>query len=240
MGLQGALKEFSPVELLQLLASGKKTCELRIVSSAGEAHVFFDRGALIHAELRDATGEAVLPEVVGWTDGSFETLPPPAELPARTIEKDLSSIILNALKQNAEQRRVTSERGQRRTMPIATTVQSVLEGWVQNGGSVLHLSVFDTRGAVLAQASDRERAPEAVPELHQSSMGFLTGYPRRGLRRVLLDDALGIVAIARLDDARFLMALAAAGTQPGALSLCLGKVAAQLAAVEALQLTPNQ
>ncbi len=72
MALTGSLDELSAAEIVQILALGKKTGTLRVVSGNEESVLYFDEGRAIHAVCKDAQGEEVVFRVLAYEDGYFE------------------------------------------------------------------------------------------------------------------------------------------------------------------------
>jgi CheY-like chemotaxis protein len=89
---------------LQLLEVERKT-GLIIVHSAGqEGRLYFERGALVHAETRRLGGVAAVNDIVGWSDPRLEIFYKRTTR-ERTIQEPLQHILLEAA-------RLLDERGQ--------------------------------------------------------------------------------------------------------------------------------
>jgi hypothetical protein len=56
---------------MECLARGHRT--VQVVGEGGVGYLYFDRGHIIHASTAQRTGEAAALEILGWTNGSFQT-----------------------------------------------------------------------------------------------------------------------------------------------------------------------
>lgn len=101
MGLKGTLADLGIVDLIQFPHAGRKTGEMTITGKAGEAKLYYEKGALVHAVLDDHTGMEALVLLVDWTEGSFE-FNPDVEADVRTIQVDLHRAVMQALKLHDE------------------------------------------------------------------------------------------------------------------------------------------
>ena len=103
-GVTGTLGLFSLVDLFQLLAGSARSGRLSIAHPRGRARVYFERGAVAHAEFADLEGEAAVFALFADERGSFEFvvgLPPPHTSVATSTE----SLVLEALRRLDEQRK---------------------------------------------------------------------------------------------------------------------------------------
>ncbi len=76
--LQGSIRQFSVPDVVQFLCGHAKTGKLALAfpdSTDSKGSVFFDAGAVVHAELGAREGEEAFFELMGRTEGSFEFLP---------------------------------------------------------------------------------------------------------------------------------------------------------------------
>lgn len=100
----GTLGLFSLVDLFQLLTASKRTGRLVVDHPSGIARVYFDKGAIVHAEFGELTGENAVYALFLDEQGAFEfRLGLPA--PARTVETSTENLILEAIRRLDEGRR---------------------------------------------------------------------------------------------------------------------------------------
>ncbi len=98
--MTGNLGIFSLADLLQLLSSSTQTGNLTIDHPEGEAHVYFDSGNIVHAELNDKIGEQAIKTLFTQEQGDFEffatgnTFETSVE---RTINKNTDMLLIQAL-----------------------------------------------------------------------------------------------------------------------------------------------
>ncbi|MEW6368161.1 MAG: DUF4388 domain-containing protein [Acidobacteriota bacterium] len=223
MTLQGSLKEFGIVELLQFPYNGRKTCQVVMRSGEAEASLHYDHGRLVHAIQGDRYGEEVLMTVVDWEDGTFEIRQDVAS-PARTIDTDLHRLIMLALKARDE-RKLAEQKRQEEIRRGGGNLTMKLDEWVKLGGVLSHLAVMNPDGVVLAQTGGK---PEGIEELRRLIPGVIRSYPRRAFKRLYCEDESGFVVAQRLDEHRVLLAVTDAGRTLGAVTLAVNKLASQL------------
>ncbi|RME51453.1 MAG: DUF4388 domain-containing protein, partial [Caldilineae bacterium] len=97
----------SVADLIQHTCQDRKTARLTIERDGQKAVLYFQDGALPHAELGSRTGEEVVYEILNWTEGKFslETGTPPPEV---SIQRSWSGLLLEGARrldeatQNAE------------------------------------------------------------------------------------------------------------------------------------------
>ena len=227
MALQGSLREFGIVELLQFPYNGRKTCQVVLRSGQGEALLHYDHGELVHAIQGDRYGEEVLMDVVDWEDGTFEIRQDVAP-PARTIDTDLHRLIMLALKARDE-RKLAEQKRQELARKGGGRLAMKLDECAKLGGVLSHLVVLDPNGEVLAQTGGKL---EGIEELQQLITRVIRGYPRRAFRRLYCEDESGFVIAQKLDEQRVLVAVTDAGRALGAVSLAVNKLATHLMEVE--------
>ncbi len=72
--LQGSIRQFSVADIVQFLSAAGKTGKLELVLETDRGSIFFENGAVIHAELGAREGEEAFFDLVRRTEGSFEFL----------------------------------------------------------------------------------------------------------------------------------------------------------------------
>jgi hypothetical protein len=70
--LQGAIRQFSVPDVVQFLCGHSKTGKLDLRFPESRGAIFFDGGAVVHAELGAREGEDAFFELMGRVEGSFE------------------------------------------------------------------------------------------------------------------------------------------------------------------------
>jgi hypothetical protein len=73
--LQGAIREFSVPDVVQFLCGQGKTGRLALALAPSEGSIFFDEGAVVHAEVAGREGEEAFFELMSRKEGSFEFVP---------------------------------------------------------------------------------------------------------------------------------------------------------------------
>lgn len=73
--LQGSIRQFSLADIVQFLSAASKTGKLELALAAGPGSIFFENGAVTHAELGAKEGEEAFFELMRHKEGSFEFLP---------------------------------------------------------------------------------------------------------------------------------------------------------------------
>lgn len=73
-GFAGLIKNLKIADIIQLNNMVRQTGLLKIQSDGKEGKVYFEDGAVIHAETRNCTGEDAVYQIMGWEAGNFEML----------------------------------------------------------------------------------------------------------------------------------------------------------------------
>ncbi len=97
MGLDGNLEDFPLPDVLQLINMGSRTGLLIITKNDSPAHIWFERGQAVHAEVGDLDGEKAVYETFNWREGRF-TFETDAKTDLRTIELDCQNLIMEAVR----------------------------------------------------------------------------------------------------------------------------------------------
>lgn len=96
MELRGTLRDFSLADIIQLVAFGQKTGVLRVVWPEGRGAIFFDTGAVVHAEAPGCAGEEAVYRMFRIGDGEFQFHNSDEPAPARTITVDPTNLVMEA------------------------------------------------------------------------------------------------------------------------------------------------
>jgi hypothetical protein len=111
-GFAGSVSSLSVVDVLQLQCGNGFSGSIEFSHQGKEAVVYFQHGEVVHAESGDERGEPVIGAILAWPSGNFQAHANVATF-ARTIEKRLEHLLIDAL------RRLDEERGGRTPPPQA-------------------------------------------------------------------------------------------------------------------------
>lgn len=229
MALKGTLEDMTIINLIQFPHGGRKTGHLIISGADGEAKLCYENGLLVHAILGDASGMDALIRVVGWNAGTFEFVPD-VEPEARSIDLDLHRAVMQALKMHdelkaEEQRRASMDSGQGET---DEALAANLSAFLRSHDFASHASVLDSDGRVRASVDNVEGAQGGIDELCSTLHSLMQSYPRGAPNRVLIEDNLGTVALARLQHGGSLIVIASQAASLGVVSMNVSRLAAGL------------
>jgi hypothetical protein len=230
MALKGTLKDMPIIDLVQFPHSGRKTGNLIISGTDAEARLSYENGSLVHATLGDLSGMAALVRIVDWDEGTFEFVPD-AEPEARSIDLDLHRAVMQALKLRDELKREEEERRATEAFVQEAADEALtarLSEFVGSNDFALHASILAPGGNLMASVDGPDGSPEGIEKLRSALHSLVQGYPRGVLRRILLEDELGTVALVGLRDGGTLFAVADKGASLGSVSMSLGRLAAGL------------
>lgn len=94
-GFRAELDGLDLPTLAQILCARRVRLVLRVTSGGDEGYLYFDAGALVHAEARGREGEAAFALMLSWASG--ETTPCERPWPARpTLQGSIESLLLTA------------------------------------------------------------------------------------------------------------------------------------------------
>lgn len=94
-GFSGAMSLEGLSELVQLFAMSRSTGSLRIARLGRTGVIWFDRGAIVHAEQGAQSGVEAFHEILRWADGEF-SMERHTEAPARTISASATELLRGA------------------------------------------------------------------------------------------------------------------------------------------------
>jgi hypothetical protein len=103
-GFAGSVSALSVADVLQLQKSNGFSGSIVFSHEGHEAIVFVQHGEVVHAEAGDAKGEEAICAILAWTTGNFETHANVSTF-AKTIDKRLDHLLLDALRRIDEARR---------------------------------------------------------------------------------------------------------------------------------------
>lgn len=93
-GFSARLKGAGLWDLVQMECLSRAHRTVQVVGEGGVGYLYFDRGHIIHASTARSSGEAAAIEILGWTNGSFQTCDRP--WPEPTILTSHEGLILQA------------------------------------------------------------------------------------------------------------------------------------------------
>jgi hypothetical protein len=103
-GFAGSVSALSVVDVLQLQCGNRFSGSIVFCHEGQEAAVYFQHGEVVHAECGEARGEPVVGAILAWPSGNFQTHANVATF-ARTIDKRLDHLLLDALRRLDEAHR---------------------------------------------------------------------------------------------------------------------------------------
>lgn len=105
-GFEGSVTASSVADVLQLQSGNRFSGSIVFTYGGHEAAVYMLHGEVVHAEHGELRGEAVLGTILGWPTGAFQAHANVATM-ARTIDKRLDHLLLDAARQLDEARKDT-------------------------------------------------------------------------------------------------------------------------------------
>ncbi len=99
MSLQGSLSDINLADILQLIATSRKTGRFKLTRKNSIGYIYFDKGQLIHAELKDENlqGESAVYRLSAWKEGTFE-FQANEKAPGITIKRAFPTVIMEAVR----------------------------------------------------------------------------------------------------------------------------------------------
>jgi hypothetical protein len=99
--LQGSIRQFSLADIVQFLTAASKTGKLALALEADRGAIFFENGAVIHAELGAREGEEAFFDLVRRKEGSFEFLPGVAS-PKKSVRQHSAILLMEGVRRSDE------------------------------------------------------------------------------------------------------------------------------------------
>lgn len=103
--IEGSLKQMGIADLLQILASNRRTGRVELSFGAQRGEILVGEGRPVNARTTGAEGEKALFRLLGWREGSFAFTPTPAAAPAR-FERGMEDALLEGMRQSDESARL--------------------------------------------------------------------------------------------------------------------------------------
>jgi hypothetical protein len=93
-GISGELDNLPVPEIVQMLCMGEKTASVRITCGDRTGAMWFEKGALVHAECGPAEGEEAFADLAAWPKGTF-LIRHEETAPRVSIESDPMGLLLD-------------------------------------------------------------------------------------------------------------------------------------------------
>jgi hypothetical protein len=231
MSLKGTLADLGIVDLIQFPHSGRKSGELALRKDDLEAKLYYEDGTLVHAVLGSASGIEALVGVIGWEEGSFEFSPDAPVIKSRTIELDLHRAVMQALKLHDERKLEEAQKAmdqQDGSLNDTEHLRQRLDEYIRSNEFAICAGIFSAGGELLASAGGSEGEAANLEDLKNVLHALIQAYPRSELNRVIINDGMGTVVLARLADGGGLMVVAGKEASLGAVSMSVGRLAGSL------------
>jgi len=108
-------------------------------------------------------------------------------------------------------------------------MSALLSEFLPSTGFFVHLCVLDDGGQLLADATKVEHGAGDLSRLQSAMRTLARSYPRLGLSRVYIQDAVGTAALVALPREHLLLLVAGKSVALGSISISAAKLAARLA-----------
>lgn len=232
MALKGTLADLGIIDLIQFPHAGRKTGKFVIAFDTGEALLYYDKGALVHAAALGKSGLEALVSIVGLDEGSFE-FHGDEPAPETTIQMDLHHAVMQALKLHDELKAAEEERrrnGSEQTQGDGVVMTKLLSEHISSSDFILHACVLHADGSVFATADGKDGPIQGIEQLRGLLLSMVATYPRPNVDRVIVVDALGTVVMVCLAGENNLFLVAAHDAPLGVVSLSVNRLVSSLEA----------
>ena len=213
--IEGSLKQMGIADLLQILASNRRTGKIELSFAGARGEILLGEGRPVNARIAGVEGEKALFRLLAWREGTFAFTPLPSA-PSARIDRGMEDALLEGMRQADEGARV-SERLPSRAAFLAlapgaqlpSELHPITQQVVQAAAEPLPLSElldrcpatdFEVLAAVasliekglLVQVERRETA-DVTPLLHPAELHALRAKLVRGRQSIA---AMGKVLVA--------------------------------------------
>jgi two-component system, chemotaxis family, protein-glutamate methylesterase/glutaminase len=96
-GFVGTLRNIQLTDLIQMCCLSSATMAIRVAKGSLEGIIYIQDGEIVHASCDDIQGEEAFYIILGWQNGSFETLGS-GIIPNLSIEKSWQSLLMEAVR----------------------------------------------------------------------------------------------------------------------------------------------
>ncbi|HEU4389823.1 MAG TPA: DUF4388 domain-containing protein [Blastocatellia bacterium] len=104
MSLEGDLKEFSLIGVMQIICMEHRRAGLHVSRRGEEATILFDGGDIVHAALGSLQGEEAVYQLLTWTEGSFRTTDH-ITIVTRNVFKNWNHLLIEGMRRIDERRK---------------------------------------------------------------------------------------------------------------------------------------
>lgn len=104
MSLEGDLKEFSLIGVMQIICMEHRRAGLHVRRRGEEATILFDGGDIVQATLGNLQGEEAIYQLLTWTEGSFRTTEQ-ITIVTRNVFKNWNHLLIEGMRRIDEQRK---------------------------------------------------------------------------------------------------------------------------------------
>lgn len=225
MALNGTLEDLGIVEVFQLPQRGRHTGHLILNGESGRASLFYEKGALVHAEYNGVRGVDVLVELLDLEQGDFE-FRRGEETSEHTISIDLHQAMMQALKIRDEKKREAELAREKDSQDAPTPSQllSHLREFIDTNAYAIYGCVLDGEGQVLGEASKNADPPEKAREIQQVLFELCRSYPSTEPFRLVIEEREEKVVLSRLSHDQALVVIAAGNVPMGAVMIAVGRL----------------
>jgi len=218
-------------DLIQVVSQSRKTGALVLSSDGLDARLYYRKGNLVDARSGENRGMDVLVRIIDWTGGEFE-FKPGVETDTSSLDMDVHRAVMTAAKLRDERKMEEAQRmreeNERAAQACDPAMVEQLRQLISMAEFVRHVSVLDAEGRLVGEAFGSGTAPDGLRNLSLNLHSFAKQYPRAEMKRVVIEDEAGTVALARMPEDRSLVLVADRAASLGVVCVTLGKLLASL------------
>jgi CheY-like chemotaxis protein len=243
-GWSGSLRGLDIFDFTQLFGLTRKSRTVRARLGSKNGTLVFRNGEIVHASTEELEGAEAFFAMVDWEGGTFHDLPVGDEQQlASNVSVSTTHLLMEAARLRDE--RAAGAGARRAPLPAAAALPAArdrsrgipalavaapadpalsarLSGALDGVAWARYAAVLGGGGEVLASLG--ELGPGEEQALWGSVRNVVEGYPRRGLRRLLVEDGTGTVLVASLPGGRRVLLVADGTERTGAVSLRLERL----------------
>ncbi len=217
--VQGSIEFLGLLEFLQIAAFNHRSLVLMLENPVGSGHLVMNDGDVVDAVLESARGVgALFPLLQGSLTGSFHILPPPSEMPQRTINLKTDAILMRvamSLPPPEESRKCNAEWSIRGTTSLlsAEEMLQIFEAskkpaicdFGRNDEERIHLELAEG-GILKAVGQNRQGADAVYPVFQMRDCDFTLTSPAASPTVERMLDIAGVVmeGLRRIDEQKLL------------------------------------
>jgi len=161
-GMHGKLEDYNLLDLIQILASNKKTGVLNLYRSRDEGRIWIQDGQIQNASFRTFSPLEAILKLITWTEGDF-SITFDEEKYAKEIEKETQDILLTAIQHIDDRNRMLEllpDRSELMLISPEVEMEKMSEGKVHylryfHGGNTIagYLEAFDQNDIFLLETA---------------------------------------------------------------------------------------